>query len=72
MSQASEATVTYNENNGTSLEDGSAVIGSKLDIVRNYMMESWGIDIDELHDAIQRRQNEIFSGAVDLSDLTID
>ena len=72
MEQASYASAAYNEDNGTSLPDGAETINAKLDIVRNYMKASWGIDIDELHKVIQRRQTEIISGVVDLDDLTIE
>ena len=72
ISQASAASTSYNDANGTSLPDGGETITSKLDIVRDYMKESWGIDIDDLHDVIQRRQNEIISGVIDLDDISLD
>lgn len=46
-------------------------IESKLLILRQYMQEVWGIDIDALRDAIQRREREIEQGRIDLNDLTI-
>ena len=36
------------------------------------MMDSFGIDIDDLRRVIQRRQEEVVSGKVDLTDLTIE
>jgi hypothetical protein len=48
-----------------------AAIQQKLDIVRTYMKESFDIDIDELRDALQRRQADVVDGKVDLTDLTI-
>jgi hypothetical protein len=35
------------------------------------MNDSWGIDIDNLRDVIQRRQREVASGAIELTDLTV-
>jgi len=50
---------------------GAALIQMKLDVARAYMNDSWGIDIDNLRDVIQRRQREVASGAIDLTDLTV-
>ncbi len=44
---------------------------SKLDIVRSYMSNSWGVDIDELRQSILRREQDIADGKIDLTDLTI-
>ena len=38
---------------------GSSIILEKFEIVRNYLQESWGIDIDQLRDVVQRRTSEI-------------
>lgn len=46
---------------------GAASISAKLDIVRNYMQESWNVDIDELRAAVLRRANTL--NAVDLKHL---
>lgn len=51
--------------------DARASIEAKLDIVRNYMETNFGIDIDELRATLQRRQNDVTSGKIDLRDLTI-
>lgn len=51
--------------------DGSSLIQAKLDIVRDYMKNSWNIDIDALRDAIQRRQADVVAGKVNLTDLTV-
>ena len=48
-----------------------ALIQQKLDIVKSYMSTSFGIDLDVLRNTLQRRQNEVFSGKVDLEDLTV-
>ncbi|MBR1688294.1 MAG: putative zinc-binding metallopeptidase [Prevotella sp.] len=52
--------------------DGARKITAKLDIVREYMQTSWGIDIDQMRNVIQRRQNEVAAGKIDLTDLSID
>lgn len=46
---------------------GAASISAKLDIVRNYMQESWNVDIDKLRAAVLRRANTL--SAVDLKHL---
>lgn len=51
--------------------EAQSAIEQKLDIVRNYMKTSFNIDIDELRDALQRRQADVVDGKVDLTDLSI-
>lgn len=51
--------------------NGAALITQKLDIVRDYMLSNFNINLDELRSTIQRRQVEIMSGDVDLQDLTV-
>lgn len=51
--------------------EGEALIVQKLDIVREYMLENYGIDIDLLRNAVQRRELEVVSGKVDLESLTV-
>lgn len=46
---------------------GAASISAKLDIVRNYMQESWNVDIEQLRAAVLRRANTL--SAVDLEHL---
>lgn len=53
-------------------EEGEALIDAKLTIVRDYMADSWDVDIDELRDCIQRRQDDLFDGKLDLMDLTVE
>ena len=43
----------------TKAYEGREKILAKFDIVYNYMLNSWNIDLDELRDVIQRRQGEI-------------
>lgn len=52
--------------------NGADLLKAKLDYVRTYMTDTFGIDIDQLRSTIIRRQNEILSGKIDLSDLTIN
>ncbi len=51
-------------------EKGS-LIDAKLDIVRNYMQDSFNIDIDVLRATVLRRQEDVFSGQVDLHSIEI-
>lgn len=46
---------------------GAASISAKLDIVRNYMQDSWNVDIDQLRAAVLRRASTL--SAVDLEHL---
>lgn len=45
----------------TAGEEGSAIILQKLEMIRTYMKNSWNIDIDELHKAVQHRAVEMTS-----------
>ena len=54
-----------------SAENGATLIKSKIDIVRDYMQNSWGIDIDELRTIINRRMGDVINGKVDLNTVTI-
>ena len=51
-------------------EKGSR-INAKLDIVRNYMKDSFDIDIDVLRATVLRRQQDVFDGQVDLHSVEI-
>ncbi|MCM1021672.1 MAG: putative zinc-binding metallopeptidase [Muribaculum sp.] len=51
--------------------NSKSLINQKLDIVRDYMMTNFNIDIDMLRDVIQRRQQEVVSGQVDLTDVSV-
>lgn len=48
---------------------GAAIINRKLTIVRNYMQESWGIDLDNLRSVVQRRMDDIVAGNINLTNL---
>jgi len=50
---------------------GRQLIEAKLDIVRAYMFNVWGINIDDLRNTIQRRQADVVAGKVNLTDLTV-
>ena len=44
-----------------------ALIERKFDIVYDYMLQTWGIDLDRLRQVVLRRQSEIANGELDLS-----
>ncbi len=48
---------------------GAAIINRKLTIVKNYMQDSWGIDLDNLRSVVQRRMDDIVAGNINLTDL---
>ena len=39
--------------------DGSAIILMKVNIVKKYMKDAWGVDVEQLKNVIRRRSNEI-------------
>lgn len=53
------------------LENGAPLLQAKLDIVKSYMKDSWGIDMDKLRDTILRRQADLAAGKVDLTDISV-
>lgn len=40
-------------------EQGAAILKRKFAIVFNYMLETWGINLNELREVVLRRQNEV-------------
>lgn len=40
---------------------GASIINQKVEMIRTYMKESWNLDIDELHKAVQHRGKEMSS-----------
>lgn len=52
--------------------DGRQLLLTKLRTVRNYMKDSWGIDIDTLRDVVLRRQADIEAGKVNMTDLSVN
>ena len=54
------------------VQTGRVLIEQKLDITRDYMFSTWNIDLDQLRDCILRRQVDITSGKIDLTDLTVN
>lgn len=52
---------------GSASATGQALINQKLELVKDYLKTSWGIDLDALRDIVQRRSGEILS--MDLSTL---
>ena len=52
-------------------DDGRSRIETKLGIVRNYMEETFDIDLDQLRSTILRRQEEVMAGKVDLTNIDL-
>ena len=50
--------------------DGAAKIAKKLDYVRKYLLDAFGIDLEELREVILRRTDDILYDRVNLTDLT--
>ena len=55
----------------TAGSEAADYLRTKLDIVRLYLKESWGVEIDTLRATILRRQDEVAAGKVNLTDLTL-
>jgi len=51
--------VQWNEKLQQAGADGRPIIEQKLSIVKKYMKDSWGVDVDQLKTVIARRVNEI-------------
>lgn len=51
--------------------EGKELLQTKLELVRSYMKASWKIDIDDLRDAVLRREADVVNGKIDLTDLTV-
>lgn len=47
-------------------EEGAALINRKTVMMKQYMLDSWGIDMDRLRSVVQRRMREIVNGQVDI------
>ena len=52
--------------------EGRDLITAKLDIVKSYMKTTFGINLDDLRAAVLRRQQEVMSGAIDLTSLELN
>lgn len=59
------------ESAGGAASTAGIAISTKLDIVREYMDETFGIDIDELRSTVIRREYEVVDGKVDLTSVEI-
>lgn len=55
-----------------SATDGAVLIKQKIDVVRDYMLVSWEIDIDKLRNIITRRMGDILAGNVDLNTVNLN
>jgi hypothetical protein len=52
-------------------DTGRALIERNFDIVYDYMLQTWGIDLDRMRQVLLRRQSEIANGELDLSVIQI-
>lgn len=50
---------------------GGALMTAKMDIVRDYMQNSWNINLDELRSTVLRRTADVSAGKVNLTDISI-
>jgi hypothetical protein len=51
---------------------GRERILAKIDLVRKYFKDNFDVEIDELRDAVLRRQKDVIEGKVDLTSLEIN
>ena len=52
--------------------DPVSLITTKLDLVKAYMKDSWNVDLDVLHDAVQTRLANVAANKVDLTDISVN
>ena len=52
--------------------NGSQLIKAKLQIVKDYMSLSWGIDLDKLRATVQAREANVAAGKIDLTNIDVD
>ena len=52
--------------------NGSQLIKAKLQLVKDYMSQSWGIDLDKLRSTVQVRQANVAAGKIDLTNIDVD
>ena len=50
---------------------GEPLLQAKLEIVRDYMLDNYNIDIDKLRSTILRRQADLAAGKLDLTDISV-
>jgi hypothetical protein len=43
----------------------------KLDIVKDYYLNTWNIDLDKMRESVARRQNDVVNGKIDLTDISL-
>lgn len=61
----------WNEQMEAAGEAGRVYINKKLDIVRDYMLDGFNIDIDQLRATLMRRQKDVEQGKIDLTSVEI-
>lgn len=65
-------TSAYWDNLLASAGAGAAKIKAKFDLIDTYMKKEWGIDLNTLREVIIRRENDVFSGKIDLNSVEIE
>ena len=66
-----EALLAEAAGTATDPKPGRDLIEQKLNIMRAYMSDQWGIDIDKLRATILQREADVANGKVNLTDLTV-
>ena len=51
--------------------EGRSLIEQKLDIVKDYMLTQWNINLDQLRETVLRREHDVVKGVIDLDDMTV-
>lgn len=51
---------------------GSQLIKAKLQLVKDYMAQSWGIDLDKLRATVQTHQANVAAGKINLTNIDVD
>lgn len=52
-------------------DTGRAYLETKLNSVKNYMSQTWGLDMDQLRSVVLRREADVLNGKIDLTSLEI-
>jgi substrate import-associated zinc metallohydrolase lipoprotein len=52
--------------------EGKAKLDQKLEIVKDYYLNTWNVDLDKMRRAVHRRQADVVAGKVSLTDLTVE
>lgn len=67
-----EEAAAYDPKTKEPTAEGAVYIQKKLELVRKYLKEEFNIDIDQLRSEVLRSEEEVISGKVNLTNLSID